>query len=474
MKIITYELNEVPYRVLETYQKLFPNSTVSELMKRGERYETISEDEGILSPWITWPTVHRGVKNDKHCISDFGQDLSDLNNEYPNVNELLSKNGCRTGVFGSLHTYPLPNSMDNYEFYIPDTFAAGEECFPKEAQVFQRFNLKMVDQSARNVSAAGLPKAQAFDFLRNAAKLGVTPRTLYKLSGQLVSEKLSPARKVRRRTSQSQLAFDIFMKLLSEKRPDYTSYFTNHVASSMHRYWPGLYMSDYKSSSFSSEWLDTYKNEIIFTMHAANYHLRKLKAFVDKHKDTILIVMSSMGQAAVDGEEIVKKQLLLKNKSKFMQYLGFSKDDWSSERAMSPRFVFKMHDEQLLNQLKASLSDFKINGEPIDVQFHSHGVVRIKLGQINIDDLDLKIELDGSSVNPEDLGIENSVIEDSTGSFAYHVPEGSFLVYNPKQTKHVEKSHTAVATTEIAPAILSHFGIQPPGYMENTSLSFAS
>ena len=56
-------------------------------------------------------------------------DLSKTNKEYPNLWQILSKN--KVGVFGSLHTYPLPDNLENYSFFVPDTFAAGKECFQK-------------------------------------------------------------------------------------------------------------------------------------------------------------------------------------------------------------------------------------------------------------------------------------------------------------------------------------------------------
>ena len=46
------------------------------LSKYARKYETLAEDVGHLSPWITWPSLHRGVSNEQHEISDFGMDLS--------------------------------------------------------------------------------------------------------------------------------------------------------------------------------------------------------------------------------------------------------------------------------------------------------------------------------------------------------------------------------------------------------------
>ena len=77
MKVIFFELNEVPYKVIHHFCKLYPESNLAKVLSKGRKYETYAEDMGHLSPWVTWPTVHRGITNEKHFISDFGQDLND-------------------------------------------------------------------------------------------------------------------------------------------------------------------------------------------------------------------------------------------------------------------------------------------------------------------------------------------------------------------------------------------------------------
>ena len=63
--------------------------------------------------------------------------MTKVNKEFPNVYDFLAKEGFKVGIFGSLQSYPLPKDLENYKFYIPDTFAAGDECFPSELSYFQ-------------------------------------------------------------------------------------------------------------------------------------------------------------------------------------------------------------------------------------------------------------------------------------------------------------------------------------------------
>src|SRR6476646_2213975 len=141
-KIILFELNEVPARIFEYFRAHRPESALAKIFSSCRIYETHAEDK-ILSPWITWPSVHRGVSDHKHHIHNFGQPLTEIDKEFPPIWQTLAAKGLRVGVFGSLHTYPPPADIQQYDFFIPDTFAAGSECFPKTVETFQAFNLAM-------------------------------------------------------------------------------------------------------------------------------------------------------------------------------------------------------------------------------------------------------------------------------------------------------------------------------------------
>ena len=114
MSVVVYELNEVPRRLFDLYADAFPSSAFAQLRERSSLFETITADVGSLSPWITWPTMHRGVSNVDHEISDLGQSLTKVNAEFPNVYNILAQSGVKVGVFGSLQSYPLPENFDNF------------------------------------------------------------------------------------------------------------------------------------------------------------------------------------------------------------------------------------------------------------------------------------------------------------------------------------------------------------------------
>ena len=62
------------------------------------------------------------------------------------------------------------------------------------------------------------------------------------------------------------------------------------------------------------------------------------------------------------------------------------------------------------------------------------------------------------------LGLENVEIEDGGMACAYHIPEGCLFIYDP-QDPRVKPDGPAISTLDIAPALLSNFSVEVPGYM---------
>lgn len=463
-KFILFELNEVPFRVYRHYADRNPRSAVARLLAHGRRFDTLSEDEGHLSPWVTWPTLHRGVTNADHHISSLGQDVSQSNALYPPVWELLARGGRSVGMFGSLHTYPMPAGAGDYAFYLPDTFAATPEAHPAELSAFQAFNLAMVDRSGRNVSAE-TPYKQAISLLGGLRKMGLRAVTVGKIMRQLASERIMAHRAGRRRTIQSLLSFDLFLHQLADKKPDSAFYFTNHVASSMHRYWPATFGEDYSQTEWKPDWSKRFGGEIDYAMGEADAMLAEMIAFTERNPDYLLLVTGSMGQAAVDepGNQLLT-QVLLTDAPRFVKALGVA-GAWERKRTMEPAYTFQFAAEADADLFCAALERLSIGGVRPD--FHrldAHGV-ELSLGQGNVPDDALDLLLGNVAMTPEELGIANVRIQDEVGSAAYHVPEGVLFSYDPQADGGGERARETISTTRIAPTLLAMQGVERPAYM---------
>jgi hypothetical protein len=472
-RFILFELNEVPLRVVRYYADRNPGSAFNKLLARGRHWTTVTPDQGHLSPWITWPTLHRGVSSAEHGIGALGQDVSAADRKFPPVWSILAAAGRRVGMFGSLHSYPPPADLGGYDFYVPDTFAAGPEAKPAELAAFQQFNLHMVDRSGRNVSGE-LPVKQALPFLLRTLPAGIRPATMAKVARQVASERIWRHRTARRRTIQSLLAFDLFLAQLQSKKPDAAFFFTNHVASSMHRYWPATFTGDYSTTKWSEEWVQRFAGELDYVMGEADQMLADLLAFAERNPDYLVLVASSMGQAAVDeANRQITSEVLLREMDKFLKAVGVE-GGWQRRRTMEPTYTLTFEQESSADDCMAGLERLKIAGGPIDHRRLDAHSIEFVLGHSNIADDDLTITIGNRSVAPAEIGLANVPIEDEVGAAAYHIPEGMLLAYDPRLEWQPADTARPISTTSIAPALLELLGVRPPAYMDPPMAGLAS
>ena len=229
--ILLLEINEIPWRVIDHYsqQKRFP--ALREFFSKTENYTTETQDEGHLSPWITWPTLHRGIPNTQHAIAYLGQDPTTFVGT-PIWEEFRLK-GLSIGVFGSLQSWP-PRDPGDGGFYVPDTFAADETCIPKWVEPFQKFNLRQT-QSSRRGFKSKLISIDSIRLVLSFFRLGIRPSTLAEIVWQLFLERFDSQAAARRQVFQCLISWDIFRKLFNPTSPPaFSSFFTNNIASVIH------------------------------------------------------------------------------------------------------------------------------------------------------------------------------------------------------------------------------------------------
>src|SRR5215468_8012532 len=112
--VILLEANEIPRRLVEDHIARRPDGALAALVERSNTWVTECEDELELDPWISWPTLHRGVIDSRHGIHHLGQSLETADEKYPPVWRLLTEAGVDVGVFGSLHSSHVPPDAEQY------------------------------------------------------------------------------------------------------------------------------------------------------------------------------------------------------------------------------------------------------------------------------------------------------------------------------------------------------------------------
>lgn len=453
--IIIYELNEVPWRVVDAFIERRPNSCLAKFLGKSVQLTTTTVDSGELHPWSTWPTFHRGVSNDIHNIRFLNQDLNPSSN-YPTIWDLLAKNGITTGIFGCLQSYP-PSKNEKMRFHIPDTFAPGSETLPVSYEAFQKLNLSL---TSRNKAVAG--KIGINDFLSGLSLLstGIKANTVVSLVKQLAMEKRNKLFRSRRPQYQALVAFDVFFHVLKKEKPQYAAFFSNHVAGSMHRYWKYLFPEDFDYQLKDKPFDQFHADTVIAAMDIFDQQLVRLWRYAKETKSD-LIIASSMGQEAIKRGNYVS-ELLLNNVRRFQHFFDIEHVS-TVNLAMQPDVVVDFSTNEAKTVFLKKISTVKDKA--------GKSMLSTKYDPVNLTvNFQLRRSVDvekngciyyGSEKFPiEELGLQLINRDVGTG---YHQPEG-ILIWN-QFDQEGNDSRDIVDSRQFVPSVLKHFDIDKAGYM---------
>jgi hypothetical protein len=145
-----------------------------------------------------------------------------------------------------------------------------------------------------------------------------------------------------------------------------------------------------------------------------------------------------------------------------MAALGLANHEWTKHRAMLPRYIFKIPTESI-DTFRKNVGSLTINGVPLEALELGDNIIQIKLGHCNLVDETTIVRLNGDQRSLAEIGLVNIAIQDETGSYAYHVPQGILVVYDPSD--RTARDCGTLSTQEIAPTLLRNFGVPRPGYM---------
>ncbi len=459
-KLLIYELNEIPQKLLEEYILFRPNSTLSYIYKKGVFKKTITSDIGELHPWSTWPTFYRGVDNTKHCLKFINQDKSFADKKYPAVWDLLYRKKISIGIFGSLQSYPPPKRNKYVKFYLPDTFSPDSKSIPRELEIFQKFNLSVVNNN--NAISRNIKATEIKNFYKCLKNKLISLSTIFKVFSQVFKEIFFKKYKIRRSLLQPIIGFDSYMNHLKKNKPHFTTFFTNHLAGMMHRYWYDYFPKDFheaprKRSNFK-------KNSIIKALEIADNQIKTLLEFA-KRNDYDLWIASSMGQDFIKREKYIK-ELFLKKPNKLLQCLGLDETNYNFLPAMYPDINIKCQNQNSIKKIINKIENLidSDNNQILKLRYEPEGkrinlIINSSKSLVNCDYLFYKTR----KFSLKELGLELFNRDQGTG---YHIPEGILLAYGKNSKKLFEK-YKILDTKLFAPLILSFFNLGKEEYMKD-------
>src|SRR5882672_8023224 len=338
--IVLLEINEVPWRVIDRYAPLSEFPHARQFFERSHQFTTVAVDHGELSPWVTWPTLHRGMNNEAHGIKNLGQDPATFRGKP--IWEEIREQGGTIGICGSLQSWP-PIEPGEGGFYLPDTFAHDESCFPSTLNPIQAFNLSQVQKNARVVSGA-LPGVKEISILASSfLRSGISIQTCSRIACQLLAERLNRDLLGRRPIFQTILFWDIFREHFNPRHPPgFSTFFTNHIAGVMHRYWCDIFPEDFperpKVPGKSREPL------MRFALRVLDDMLADALEWAKANPDLVIIFASSMGQAAVHRGDHEGVELVVEDLGLLMSETGIARQDYSPLLAMAPQVAVEIPD----------------------------------------------------------------------------------------------------------------------------------
>ena len=418
--VLLLEINEVPWRVVDTYRKRFSN--IDAFFRKASLWTSYCHDEGELSPWVSWPTLHRGMTNTSHGVLNLGQDPQTFKGT-PLWKELTAR-GLSVGICGSLQSWPAEDPGVG-GFYVPDTFAHDGRCIPEWISPIQEFNLSQVAANGRVVNS----KLGRLKDVRRLAPALVKPlklRTVMAIASQVIAERFDKVRLSRRPIFQTILFWDVFTRLFDPKNPPaLATFFTNHVAGVMHRYWNHIYPEDFANPPLGSRHRET----MSFAMRVLDDMLGQAMRWMHDNPRLSVIFATSMGQQAIVRADHAGISFSV-DCGRLMTSLGFSSKDYAPLLAMVPQVALRAGSDATLARMRSALESCTTQSGRDLFRLNAQGLsLSVTIVTPFIEDIEAGgFSLEGRTRTWEEAGIKKNVVDPGT---AYHIPEGIFAVAGP-------------------------------------------
>lgn len=457
--VLLLEMNEVPWRLLDRAIGDFRFPAIRAFFDESATYVTLSHDKGELSPWVTWPSLHRGINNTEHGIKNLGQDVSTYRGT-PLWDEYLAR-GLSVGVFGSMQSWP-PRAPGPGGFYIPDTFAHDERCIPEFIEPLQRFNLALVRRNGRVVRDEALIRSDAVKLVPTLVRSRIRARTVARVAEQLLRERFDKTRLARRPIFQTLLFWDVFLGLYDRARPPaFSTFFSNHVAGIMHRYWADSFPEDFPERALSTP--RPHAATMDFAIQVMDQILADALEVKRTNPETILVFASSMGQAAVhrdyEGFSPAIEQL-----KEFLAAFGVRENEFKPLLAMVPQVAVKIEDAELRTRARAEMEAARTGaGHQFLFVEEIGSSLSITISVTTRVDRDhngfIRTTADGTRAftSWSHAGIVMHEVEVGTG---YHVPEG-VLAVNGKGIA-ANRARPQLPATSVKAMLMELAGLETP------------
>lgn len=456
-KVLLFELNEVGWPVVEPMLQNGDLPNLRKLMERGAHGTTVCADKR-LDPCIAWPTLHTGTSHEIHGIDFLGQHPDTFRAKQ--IWDFLIEAGRKVGVFGSLLSWPPRPSA---AFHIPECFARDAATRPEAARIVQEFNIKYSTENKKAI-VAKTSLREMLSFSYGLLRGGVKAETLLSVGREVLQESLNPKLKWRRVCLQPLINYDVFEKLYKKTSPHFSTFFTNHVAYYLHRYWRARFPDQFQGAH--DEEVSAHHDTIPHSLRVGDQLLGRVMSLIDD--DTVLVVASALGQGPVKNPARSGQQNVLRSLAHLIAVLGDAAQVRVSG-SMTHEHVLVVPDPQVRAQLVRKLSEIREAGPGSAPIFKI--VVRDDTACVSFTaeyaDLSAGVVIPaiGQTLPPLALDIHRYDVQPTTGD---HTPEGIFIMAGPSVRPGCVLGEFDLR--DVAPTILQLLDVERPAQMKGAPL----
>lgn len=308
--MLFFGFDSASWKILDPLISRDEMPNISSLMKTGVSCVVKALDPPI-SP-VLWTSIASAKLPDKHGIWDF---LATSNSvKCKRIWEILEQAGYTIGLFGHFLTWP-PQEVRG--FNIPIILSQSPETRPARYD----FIPKMVLMEKKGEKRKPLTYLK---FIAKSFQSGLRPATFIKAGSAYLRQTvgLTDYRNsmIRSRTIKEEILSDIFIRLYSRYRPDY-SFYHCHIADSIsHNFW--RYYEPHRFVDISFEDVQKYGDVIPEAYRRVDRIIGRLLNRIDSH--TLVVVASDHGAKANVSSQRKKPYLLLS--AQLTEALGLTRE----------------------------------------------------------------------------------------------------------------------------------------------------
>ncbi|MDG2385075.1 MAG: hypothetical protein P8N76_25615 [Pirellulaceae bacterium] len=381
-----------------------------EIESQSETYTTrIDYPKNSLSPWITWPTLHRGIEPADHGARFLGQPLGTCNGEP--LWEAVRGRGKSIGIFQSMGAWPAIDPGPN-GFFVPDPFGAQDKSYPDRLEAFTRFCQEQVQQNeSGNLSGRSL--RLLLSAMDDSELTQTFWNTLNEQSGAFEINDLGWAH---------------FKSIFNPKSPpDFSTYFTNSFAGLMHRHWDLLINRGLTAGG---------EIETDRTVESLEACLRDVLHWRKENPELIVAIASSMGQEQIFPEHEQCLEMRMSQPERLLTLAEIPSHAYEIRSAMIPQIVIDIKERSFRGAIETVISKLRTStGRQVFTacsQGETLSLTHISPSQAEHDSGWIILGEESPRIPWEEAGFEIYPVKSAT---AYHIPEGILLLASGSQPK---------------------------------------